>query len=99
MLKAINQNIEATIFSDNVSKDGLDASMINDFVNETGIKVTLKPSNNVFHDRYIVIDYESENEMIFHAGSSSKDPGNKVTTIMLVDRPDLYHSLIDSLTK
>ena len=44
-----------------------------------------------------MIDYKTDNEKLFDCGSSSKDTGNKVTTIMLVEKSELYHSLIDEL--
>ncbi|MBQ0118382.1 MAG: ORF6N domain-containing protein [Bacteroidales bacterium] len=54
-----------------------------------------KVSNGIFHDRYIVTDYNTPNEKIYHCGASSKDGGNRVTTMTLVKEASIYHSLID----
>ena len=54
-----------------------------------------KVANGIFHDRYIVTDYNTPFEKIYHCGASSKDGGNRVTTITLVKEASIYHSLID----
>lgn len=51
----------------------------------------------MFHDRYIYLDYGLDNEKLFHCGASSKDAGGKVTTIMQIERPEVYHPLIEAL--
>ena len=97
LMKHVNRSVSITIFSDNVSKDFIIDEDLTVFEKEYGIKATLFPTNNKFHDRYIMIDYKTDNEKLFDCGSSSKDTGNKVTTIMLVEKSELYHSLIDEL--
>ena len=97
LLRHVNKCITITIFSDNVSKDFIIDEDLTDFENEYGIKIILFPTHNKFHDRYIMIDYKTDNEKLFDCGASSKDAGNKVTTIMLVEKPELYHSLFDEL--
>lgn len=52
-------------------------------------------AGGVFHDRYIILDYDTPDEKIYHCGASSKDGGNKVTTISLQEDAQVYHSLID----
>ena len=97
LLRHVDKCMTIIIFSDNVSKDFIiDEDLIN-FENEYGIKIMLLPTHNKFHDRYIMIDYEADNEKLFDCGSSSKDAGNKITTIMQVEKPELYHPLIDEL--
>ena len=97
LLRHADKRIAITIFSDNVSKDFiLDEDLIN-FEKEYGIRIVLLPTHNKLHDRYIMIDYKTDNEKLFDCGASSKDAGNKVTTIMLVEKPELYHSLLDEL--
>lgn len=58
--------------------------------------IQLLQDGNTFHDRYIVIDYDTPDEKIYHCGASSKDGGNKVMTIELVSDQAIYHPLIDS---
>ena len=50
-----------------------------------------------FHDRYVFLDYATPDEKLFHCGASSKDGGNRIMTIMQVECPEVYHTLIDSL--
>ena len=96
-LKACESNIEITICSDNIAKNRLVESDFIDFKNDTGIRAILKPTYGNVHDRYIVIDYKENNELIYACGSSSKDAGNKVTTIMEIEYKNGYHPLIDIL--
>ena len=96
-LKVVDKNINIIIISDNVSKESVTASDITDFYNDTGIGITIKPSNNRFHDRYIIIDSNDDNQCIYHCGSSSKDSGNKITTIVKLDDISLYLGIIEEL--
>ena len=99
LLKDIDKKVKITIFSDNVSKK-LHAIEYNDFVNEYDyLNISFKSTNNKFHDRYIIIDYGKRNEKIFHCGSSSKDSGKKITTIMEINDKKLYFEPIDDLFK
>lgn len=99
LLKDIDKKVKITIFSDNVSKK-LHAIEYNDFVNEYDyLNISFKSTNNKFHDRYIIIDYGKRNEKIFHCGSSSKDSGKKITTIMEINNKKLYFEPIDDLFK
>ena len=97
LLKVCNKDIQIVICSDNVARNNVSDAFIEDFNNDTGINIVIKPTNNVFHDRYIIIDFKSDDETIYHSGSSSKDSGNKITTIEKVEYPQYYHPLIESL--
>ena len=98
LLKICNKDIQIIICSDNVARNGVSETFIEDFINDTGMNITLKPTNNKVHDRYIVIDYKTDNETIYHSGSSSKDAGNKITTIMKIEsNSGDYHQFIDEL--
>ena len=97
LLKICSKDIQIIICSDNVSRNGVSETFIEDFINDTGMNVTLKPTNNKVHDRYIVIDYKTDNETIYHSGSSSKDAGNKITTIMRIENSGDYHRFVDDL--
>ena len=98
-LKVCSSDISITICSDNVARTGITEEYLEDFKNDTGLVITLKPNNNIVHDRYIIIDYQTDNETIFHSGSSSKDAGNGITTIMEIENTIDYHRLIDELLK
>ena len=46
---------------------------------------------------YIILDYKTRAERIYHCGASSKDAGKKITSITLVDDCELYHSMVEEL--
>ena len=96
-LKACSKDIEITLITDNKSKNKVTNGDINDFMSDTGIDIRLISSNGRFHDRYIVLDYKNESEIIYHTGSSSKDAGNKISTITKLDDVSVYHPLLDEL--
>ena len=97
-LSAVPASVEVTVFSDNAGRYRLSLSELEDFRREfPSVALTLKTAGGVMHDRYIVLDYGAATEKIYHCGASSKDGGNKVTTIALVNDNVVYHPLIDSL--
>ena len=96
-LKAANPNISIMLFSDNVARNGLTDEYINDFIFDTGINIVLKPTNNLFHDRLIIIDYKTDDEKIYLSGPSSKDAGNRISTIIELENKEIYHSIIDKM--
>ena len=96
LLRAVRVN-EITIISDNKAKNSLTKQFVDDLTNEYSLKLTLLKTNNRCHDRLIIIDYKKETEIVFVCGSSSKDAGNKTTTITRIDSGFLYHPLVDSL--
>ena len=96
LLKDVSKDIHVTVFSDNIGNH-LHQAEFSDFLCEYPISVSLHISGGIFHDRYIIIDYDSDNEQIYHCGASSKDGGNKVTTITAVTDRAIYHPIIDQL--
>lgn len=97
LLKNIKNNIEVIIFTDNIN-NGLHKIEYNDFINEyPNINITFKKTNNKIHDRYIILDYNKETETIYHCGTSSKDSGNRITTITKISENNIYHNIIDEL--
>ena len=57
----------------------------------------VRSTGNTFHDRYIYLDFGTANEKLFHCGASSKDAGNKITTIMQLEDIDGYRTLFERL--
>ena len=94
LLKAALNGIKITIISDNKSSPKLEDTFIYDFKNTVNDSLMIIPNNNRFHDRYILIDHGTNNEAIYHCGASSKDAGNKITTITKIEEKELYKSLI-----
>ena len=97
LLKNANPSVTITVFSDNIGR-GLHQSDYDDFhAQYPQHTVTFQKTCGIYHDRYIVIDYKRKTEKIFHCGASSKDAGDKVTTITKVADCQIYHQLIDVL--
>ena len=97
LFKHAKQNIAVTIFTDNTN-NGLHKVELYDFCKEySGLKIAIKKANNIFHDRYIILDYNTPEEKIYHCGSSSKDGGRKITTITKIDDSSLYKPLLAKL--
>ncbi len=97
LLKSCNSGVRIIAFSDNKAKNSLTKSFIADFIaDRPDLHIELKKTKGRFHDRYIVLDYPGETRL-FHCGASSKDGGNKITTIMEVENPEAYLDLISSI--
>ena len=89
--------IEVTIFSDNLH-NGLRANMFTDFCKEyPGIHIVLKKSGGIFHDRFIVLDYGTDECRVFLCGASSKDAGARITSINEIFTVQMYNTMISSL--
>ena len=99
LLKAAKQDVDIIIFSDNVARDSVDEQMLADFNKEYNRNIKIYKNGNIFHDRYIVIDYTYPEESIYHSGSSSKDAGNKASTIIRIDEMKAYRPLINDLLR
>ena len=99
LLKDIPSSVEITIFSDNVGK-GLHTLEYQDFCKEYPFrKITFQKSSGEFHDRYIIIDWNTEHQRIYHCGASSKDAGQRITSITEVVDQMIYTDLINNLLK
>ena len=97
LLKCCNSNINIIIFTDNKGRNNLNSNFINDFKNDTELSIELKKNNNKFHDRYIIIDFNTDNYTLYHCGASSKDSGNKINTITRIDDKDNYDLIINEI--
>ena len=71
-----------TIISDNV-RNLLRQSDLKDFRREVpDLSVSFISSGRISHDRFIVLDYNTEGERLYHCGPSAKDAGNKTCSII-----------------
>ena len=77
------------------SRDRLTESEVADFDREYPT-IQIKPNPDC-HDRFIVLDYGTKNEKVFHCGASSKDAGKKVCAINAIENTVLVHPIIDAL--
>ena len=98
LLRNVPKGVSVMIFSDQYGKTYLTDSVVTDFkAARPDAAFDVKAAGNMFHDRYIYLDYGLDSEKLFHCGASSKDAGGKVTTIMQIERPEVYHPLIEAL--
>ncbi len=94
----IPKGVIVSIFSDNLGK--LCKDTYEDFCKEyPNISVNLYKSGGIFHDRYIILDYDTADEKVFLCGGSSKDAGGKITSILEDKDRNKYQSLIKELLK
>ncbi len=100
LLREIAKDVSVKIFSDGRGFETLTEQMRKDFLAvRPDVKLVINETNGKFHDRYIFLDYGLAGEKLFHCGASSKDAGNKITTIMQIECSLAYHSIIAMLEK
>ncbi|WP_232525711.1 ORF6N domain-containing protein [Actinomyces sp. zg-332] len=98
LLRGAKDNVEVIIFSDNVrNKDMLTKNILNDFRRAyPNINLKIKTAGKKYHDWYIAIDYGTDNEVFYLCGASSKDAGNKISTISKIEESSkgMYHACL-----
>lgn len=96
LLKQKKKNVEVIIFTEN--KRGINgvltSSEITDF-NSQYPNLKIKPNPDC-HDRFIIVDYKTQKEAVFHCGASSKDAGNKICTINKIENTSLVYQFVDA---
>ena len=99
LLRNVAKGVVVTIFSDQYGRTRLTENMLADFraARPDVVLEDPKTAGNIFHDRYILLDFGSKNEKIFHCGASSKDAGNKITSIVQLDDVSIYHAVFENL--
>lgn len=92
------ETVKVTAISDNSARPRLSLAEYNDFVTENpGRSIVFLQSMHRIHDRYIVLDEGSKDMKIYHCGASSKDAGNRITTITRISDIDDYKPMIKKL--
>ena len=103
LLRAAKNDIEIKIFSDNIkNKEMLTKNILEDFKKSyKNIKINIQIANKKYHDRYIAIDYGTEDEAFYLCGASSEDAGNKISTITKIEAVsnNLYHNMFFEILK
>lgn len=101
LLRAARDKTEIIVFSDNIkNKDMLTKNILDDFRKDyPNLDLKLKIAGKKYHDRYIAIDYGTDNEAFYLCGASSKDAGNKISSITKIEESskDLYHMMFSRM--
>ena len=72
--------------------------MFADFCKEyPQIHIRLKETGGIFHDRFIVLDYGTDECRVFHCGASSKDAGARITSINEIFTVQMYDAMVGDL--
>ena len=96
LLKDIPAGVNMTIFSDNKAK--LTLLQFQEFCKEyPKVKIKFQKTCDRFHDRFIILDYGTKDEKIYHCGGSSKDGGNRTTVLSRLEDIRLYDDMIKEL--
>lgn len=75
--------VSIILFSDNVGNNKLHNIEFTDFCKEyPNVKISMQKTGEIFHDRFIVLDYGTADERVFLCGASSKDAGARITSIV-----------------
>ena len=101
LLQDIKPEVRVIVFSDNI-RHLLHAADYNDFhIEFPEIEVSFKINAGLMHDRFIVLDYDTDDEKVFHCGTSSKDAGVSNTTVITEFQDESvkksFHSLMERL--
>lgn len=101
LLRCVAKGVSVKIFSEQHGRTRLTESMLADFrAARPDVELDdVRATGNVFHDRYIYLDFGTDTEKLFHCGASSKDAGNKITTIMQLEDIVVYRPLFGKLLR
>ena len=99
LLRCVAKGVSVQIFSEQHGRTRLTESMLADFrAARPDVELDdVHATGNIFHDRYIYLDFGTANEKLFHCGASSKDAGNRITTIMQLEDIAGYRALFERL--
>ncbi len=96
LLRNARKGVSVLIASDRYTH--ITDDMLNDFrAAMPGVSIDTVSAAHKFHDRYILVDFRTKSEKLFHCGASSKDAGNKITTIVQLDDIDAYRHMFEEL--
>ena len=97
LLRNVRKGVSILIASDRYTR--LTDDMLNDYrAAMPGVSIDKVSAAHKFHDRYILIDFKTKSEKLYHCGASSKDAGNKITTIVRLDDIDAYRNMFEEVS-
>ena len=98
LLRNVRKGVSVLIFSDLLGGSRMTDDMLADYrAARPDVSIDKKPAMHKFHDRYILMDFKTKSEKLYHCGASSKDAGNKITTIVRLDDVDAYRPMFEEL--
>ena len=98
LLRNAPKGIAIWIFSDLLGGSRMTDDMLADFrAARPDVSIDVKPALHKFHDRYIFVDFKEKGEKLYHCGASSKDAGNKITTIVQLEDIEGYRPMFEEL--
>jgi len=97
LLRHVDSKINIKIYTTNLSsKNSIKEFEYRDFMKDyNNLNINIYDSRDKIHDRFIILDYNTKRQRIFSIGSSIKDTGNKISTV--IETKDLV--LSDSFIK
>lgn len=96
LLRNVRKGVSILIASDQCAR--ITDDMLNDFrAAMPGVSIDKVSAAHKFHDRYILVDFKIKSEKLYHCGASSKDAGNKITTIVQLDDVEAYRNMFEEL--
>lgn len=97
-LVSSKKTVSLTIISDNKGGQPLRQSEYDDFkIEYPNRSISFVKSENKVHDRYIVLDNGTADMKVYLCGSSSKDSGKRITTIIQISDISEYKQMVKSL--
>ena len=101
LLQGVQPGVSVIVFSDNL-RNFLHARDYADFqVEFPEISVSFREAGGIMHDRFIVLDFDTTDERMFHCGASSKDAGVKRMTSITEYREKsirtAFHTVVEQL--
>ena len=99
LLRGIAKNASVQIYSEELNGRITPAIKADFEKARPDVSLKIDRPNRKFHDRYVFLDYGTRSEKLFHCGASSKDGGNKITTIMQIECQELYHPIVEDMMK
>ena len=98
LLRNVHEGVFILIASDLYGRTSVTDDMLADYrAARPDVSIDKKPAMHKFHDRYILVDFKTKSEKLYHCGASSKDAGNKITTIVRLDDVDAYRNMFEEL--
>mgnify|MGYP002561040800 CR=1 FL=1 len=100
-LKNSPTGVNITLFSDNVGNNKLHNIEFTDFCKEyPSVKISMKKTGGIFHDRFIVLDYGTADERVFadaHCAIASSDAPEQTIITMAIRNMGFENNFLISI--